>query len=292
MKKLVIRDDDLSYWTKPEDIDKVYKSLFDKKIKISFATIPFSVEMFNAGNFNTFYQDENSSMPIGKNKETVEYIREKIDDGLVEIMLHGFNHLYSFECEGIIKTATKENLQKPRALNKKINFLGEYNYQAYETLNKITKEGKEYLEDIFKVKITNFVPPSNQIGESGIKAISNNKLNLSGLIGKKYDRELSLKGLMTYLDRVIFSFTNKDITYPKIADYGKHKELSGYALTPSTNLDRYERQIEYCLKHNLPFQLATHYWELDEELRDKFYVFIEKIIENGFKSRFLKEVLV
>lgn len=136
MKKLVIRDDDLSYWTKPEDIDKVYKSLFDKKIKISFATIPFSVEMFNAGNFNTFYQDENSSMPIGKNKETVEYIREKIDDGLVEIMLHGFNHLYSFECEGIIKTATKENLQKPRALNKKINFLGEYNYQAYETLNK------------------------------------------------------------------------------------------------------------------------------------------------------------
>ena len=53
----IIRDDDLSYWTKPEAIEIVYKPLFDRKIKISFATIPFAVQMFNAGNFDTFYQD-------------------------------------------------------------------------------------------------------------------------------------------------------------------------------------------------------------------------------------------
>ncbi len=292
MKSLIIRDDDLSYWTKPEDIEKVYKPLFDKKIKISFATIPFAVQMFNAGNFETFYQDENSSMPIGQNKDIVEYIREKIDDGLVEIMLHGYNHLYSFESQGIIKTATYKNLEKSKINNKNIKFIGEYNYQTFHVLNEKTKEGKEYLEDIFRVKIINFVPPSNQINNNGIKAIVNNNLNLSGVMGRKYNREITLKGLCTYLDRVRFLFQNKGIKYPKIANYGSHKELTGYALTPTTNWDKYEKQLEYCIKNNLPFQIATHYWELDEKLKNNFYDYIDNAIKNNMQSKFLNEVLV
>ena len=290
MKNLIIRDDDLSYWTNPQEIDKVYKPLFDKKIKISFATIPFAVKMSNAGNFDLFYQEVNEK-PITENKEVVEYIKEKIDDGLVEIMLHGYNHLYSFECDGIIKTATLENLKEPRKLNKKINFLGEYNYQGYEILNKKTKEGKEYLEDLFKIKVTNFVPPSNQIGKAGIKAIINNNLNLSGLIGKKYNREITMKGISTYLDRIKFAIQNKGVTYAKIANYGKHKELVGYAFTPSTNWERYNRQLKYCQDNNLPFQIATHYWEIDGKLQDDFYKFIDKVLSSGMESKFLKEIL-
>lgn len=295
---LVIRDDDLSYWTKPIEIENIYKPLFDKKIKISFAIIPFSVRMLNAGNFDIFYQ-ELDEKPIGENKEIVEYIKEKIDDGLVEIMLHGYNHLYSFlaesakhkEYDNSIKFATKENLEHYRKLNKKIQFLGEYNYQDYETLYKKTKIGKEYLENVFKVKIINFVPPSNQIGKAGIKAIINNNLNISGLIGKKYNRELTIKGLITCLDRVYFALKHKGIVYPKIADYGKHKELVGYAVTPSTNWKRYYEQLNFCIKHHLPFQIATHFWELNGALKEEFYKVIDQAIDRGLKSRFLKEVL-
>jgi predicted deacetylase len=248
--------------------------------------------MFNTGNFNTFYQDENSSTQIDQNKYIVEYIKEKINDGLIEIMLHGYNHLYSFECDGVFKTATKENLKEPRANNKKINFLGEYNYQDYQILYRKTKEAKEYLEDLFQVKIVNFVPPSNQINDDGVRAVVDNGLNISGLIGKKYNREKTIRGAFTYFDRVMFSILNKNVTYPKVANYGKHKELTGYALTPTTNWNRYENQLKYCLKHNLPFQLATHYWEIDGELKEKFYNFINKSIKNGMESKFLKEVLV
>jgi hypothetical protein len=288
---LIIRDDDLSYWTKPCDIENVYKPLFDKKIKISFATVPFSVKQYFSGSRKNMYQelDEKS---IGENNEITEYLKEKINDGLVEIMLHGYNHLYSFECDSVVKIATKENLQKPREPNKKINFLGEYSYQNYKTLNKKTKDGKEYLEDLFKVKVTNFVPPSNQIGKAGIKAIVNNNLNLSGLIGLKYNREITIKGIFAYLCRVFFALQNKGITYPNICDYGKHKELVGYALTPSTDYNRYNRQLEHCKKYNLPFQIATHYWELDGKLQDEFYEFIDKALDDGMKSRFLKEVLI
>lgn len=291
-KYLVIRDDDLSYWTKVNDIERIYKPLFDKKIKISFATIPYSVQMFNAGNFNTFYQDENNSTAIGENQDLVDYIKEKIDEGLVEIMLHGYNHLYSFECDGIIKTSTEINLKKPRELTKKINFLGEYSYQDYETLFNKTKKGKEYLEDLFNIKVTNFVPPSNHIGSKGIKAIIDNNLNLSGLIGKAYNREITVKGILTFLDRVNFALRNKSIIYPKIADYGKHKEIVGYALTPTTNWDKYCNQFKYCIDNNLPFQIATHYWEFDSEMKEKLYRLVDKAIENGMESKFLNEVLL
>ena len=290
MSSFIIRDDDLSYWTRVKEIEKVYEPLFEKKIKVCFATIPFSVKMYNAGDFNTFYQDLEEKA-IGNNKEIVEYIKEKIKDELVEIMLHGYNHLYSFECNGKIKFATKENLSPCREQNQKIRFLGEYNYQDYENLNKKTKLGKEYLEDIFKIRIKNFVPPSNQINKNGIKAIINNKLNLSGLIGKKYNRELTFKGLLTWMDRVLWKIRYKNITYPKIADYGKHKELTGYALTPSTDWEKYYKQLDFCIKNNYPFQIATHYWELQDELKEKFYKVIDYALTNKLETKFLKEVL-
>lgn len=288
---LIIRDDDLSFWTTVEEIDNLYKPLFQKKIKISFATIPFSVQMFNAGNFETFYQDEHSAMPIGENKAIIEYLKEKISDGLVEIMLHGYNHLYSFEYEGLIQTATKENLTPYREKHQNISFLGEYNYQSNEILEKKTKHGKEYLEDIFKVHITNFVPPSNQINKEGIHAIIKNNLHLSGLIGTNYNRELTLKGIWTYFDRILFALQNRGTTYPKMANYGKHKELTGYALTPSTNWTKYNKQFKYCLEHSIPFQIATHYWELDGQLKNDFYQFIEQALQKNMKSAFLNEVL-
>lgn len=288
-ESLIIRDDDLSFWTKPEEIDELYKPLFDKKVKISFATIPFAVEMFNAGDFNTFYQKENP-LPISENYQIIEYIKDKIKDNLVEVMLHGYNHLYSFKCNNITKIATKENLLPFREAKQKITFLGEYNYQNFENLNKKTKIGKEYLEDTFEVKITNFVPPSNQINKDGIKAIYNNKLNLSGFISRKYNREKTLQGFFTYLDIIKFYLLEKDITYPKIAKYGKHKELAGYALTPTTNLARFEKQLKYCIKNNFPFQIATHYWELNQhkELKEKFYKIVQMSLSE-LKSSFLKE---
>ena len=288
---LIIRDDDLSYWTKIEDIERVYKPLFDRKIKICFATIPFSVRMFNAGNFDIFYQDLEEK-PIEVNKKLVEYIKEKIDDGLIEIMLHGYNHLYYFESDGKIKEATKENLEIPRKFGKKIKFLGEYNYQDYKILKKKTKTGKEYLEDIFKIKIRNFVPPSNQISKDGIKAIIENNLNLSGLIGKKYNREITMRGIITFIDRIFWKIKHRNIIYPKIADYGKHKELVGYALTPSTDLDKYYRQLDFCIKNNYHFQIATHYWELSGELRSSFYKVIDKALKSEMKNTFLKGILI
>ena len=292
MRNLIIRDDDLSFWSSVDEIDAIYKELFDKKIKISFATIAFSVKMHNGGDFNNFYQDD-INKPISKNRELISYIKEKIDENLVEIMLHGYNHLYAFKTKDSDKIylATKKNLDPFRKEQKEIIFLGEYNYQNFDTLFKKTKEAKEYLEDIFCIKIKNFVPPSNQINKNGIRAIYKNGLNLSGMIDKRYNREVNFRGLYSYFKRILFKVFYKNITYPYVMDYKTHKELCGYALTPSTDFKKYYNQLNFCKEHNLAFQLATHYWELNGELRDRFYQIVEYALDNKFESKFLKEVL-
>jgi len=290
MKNLIIRDDDLSYWTKTEDIERVYRPLFEKGVKISFAVIPYAVKMHNAGNFDLMYQDEDSAKAIGENREIVEYIKDKIDKGLVEIMLHGYNHLYSLKTDDMIYVATKFNTMYMREKKKSFYFLGEY-IDEYDKLYAKTKEGKKYLEDLFGVKISDFVPPSNQIVNDGVRAVADNGLNISGIAGKKYDREINAKGLVSYSKRVLFKMSYPNLTYPYVIDYGTHKELAGYAFTPSTDWQRYENQLSFCEKNDLPFQIATHYWELEGELLQKYYDFIKKVFSKGYKSAFLNEVL-
>ena len=210
-------------------------------------------------------------------------------------MLHGYTHLYNFKSfDNNIMTASYKNLSYYRKNNKKIEFLGEFNSNSsFDMLNKKVIEGKKILEDTFMVKVYDFVPPSNQISKNGIRAIYNNNLNLSGFVGRKYNREFSVKGLLSLLKIIGFKILNKDISYPYIIDYGHHKELSGYALTPVTDKLKYQKQIKYCVKNNLPFQIATHYWELNknEYLKKDFYEIVNKLVGLDFKSKFLQEIL-
>jgi len=290
MKYLVIRDDDLSYWSRVEEIDLIYKPLFEKGIKVSFAVIPKAVRMYNAGDFDLMYQDEYSATFIGENVEIVKYIKNRIKEGLVEIMLHGYNHLYSLKVGDMIYRASKENIEYLKQNGEKFEFIGEY-IGDYETLFEKTKKGKEYLEDLFEVKVKNFVPPSNQIDKEGVRAVYENNLNISGIMEKKFNREINFRSVAAYLKMARFKMKYPNLTYPYIIDYKTHKELAGYAFTPSTDWERYENQFLFCKEHNLPFQIATHYWELKDELLDRYYDFINKALDRGYKSVFLREIL-
>ena len=151
MKDLIIRDDDISYWTSVEEVDSKYRDYFERGIKISFAVIPCASKMYNLGDISTFYQDQDNSKWIGDNIDLVKYLKEKINKGLVEIMLHGYNHLYNFKSfDKKLKVASKKNLHEYRSENELITFIGEYNYQSYKSLYSKTKTGKDYLSSIFE----------------------------------------------------------------------------------------------------------------------------------------------
>ena len=99
-------------------------------------------------------------------------------------------------------------------------YASEFNYSFVE-------EDSQLINEVTVLSYANKLNLSiitNQINDDGVRAVVDNGLNISGLIGKKYNREKTIRGAFTYFDRVMFSIINKGITYPKVANYGKHKE--------------------------------------------------------------------
>ncbi len=235
-----IRDDDTSFFTKPEDLDSVYGPYWGL-LPISLATVPFSGPEHRGRSFNAGYSPD-SEMPLGLNKKLVDWLIHRIKTAQIEIMLHGYNHRYH-----------------------KVNgrWVGEYGWKPQEQLIKETTNGKVYLESLLGTTIRVFVPPSNTIGKAGIKAIRMANLNLSGIMGIGGDRSFTWDYVPAYAKRWTWRLLHGN-AYPFPLCYGGHTELRAYALTPRADVNELVRSLEYCAKINAPFVLATHYWEFNE----------------------------
>lgn len=267
----------------------VYSKFISKDIKVSLAIIPNSIKSCNRGSFEDFHQIKNSANYIHKNVELYDFIDSLVKKNKIEVMLHGYNHNYYVKHKNQFYFPSKEQMIKLKKNSSNFKFIGEFNYPDYELLCKKMKKGKEYLEDIFETKIYNFVPPSNQINSYGIKALNRNKLNLSGIVGRNYNREKNLKGYISYIKRWGYRVKNKGI-YPEILNYGKHKELAAFSITPTTDFIKLDSLIKEFQKNTTTLQFATHYWELKGELRENFIKAVNQISKTH-KSAFLKDYL-
>jgi len=288
-----IRDDDVSFWTNPDDLEKLYAPIFKENIKISFSIIPFAVRSHNQGNRSEFYQ-ESLLKPIGENKKLIIYLKDKIKANQVSLMLHGFSHQYKVK---VLKTGKsilplKHELDKLKQKALKYIFLGEYNWKSYKKMLIETKQAKEYLEDLFKVKISIFVPPSNDISRAGIKAVSKCNLNISGSIYlKKFNRPVCIHSLKNWLLKLWYKLRYSK-KYPYIMHYKSHKELCSYGLVPGVNFQTLKEQFNFCKRKKAPFILAVHYWETlkNPEIYKTFFIFLNYIKNQNLKFLFVEEV--
>ena len=91
--KFAIRDDDISFFTRPEDLENIYKEIWERNILVSFSVVPFSVESHYCGDWDNFYQ-ETELKAIGENKDLVDFLKSKLKENKISIMLHGYSHQY------------------------------------------------------------------------------------------------------------------------------------------------------------------------------------------------------
>ncbi|MCE3238507.1 MAG: uncharacterized protein K0R24_1488 [Gammaproteobacteria bacterium] len=257
MSYFAIRDDDTSFFTKPEGLEEVYSPYWGI-VPISLAVVPFSVPEHRGHRFSPLY-DAEDEVPLGENNLLVNWLKPKINKGDIEIMLHGYNHRY-------------------QQYNNK--WVGEFGWKPKLQLIQEVAEGKTYLETLLETKIRVFVPPSNTIGTAGIYAIRRHGLHLSGVMGRGGDRPFSVDYLLAYFKRWAWRLYYKE-PYPYPLSYGGHTELIAHALTPSSNINNLIFSLERCAKLNTSFVLATHYWEFSENPR--MHKIMEKLINRACK---------
>lgn len=266
MLKIVIRDDDLNYNTRVEELEKAYGKYLGK-IPISFSTVPFihgsqekmqhiqaednskkikllkSIEKnMNMDEIGKYYYKYYS---ISDNRELVDYMKKMIKNNKAEIMLHGITHrYYSFGAE----------------------------FSGQNILSEDIEIAKKYLEDVFDTKVRSFVPPSNSFNVRYLETLNNNNINLvisSSLKCRNYKEKLKLYLLkIKYVLKSIYSRKNKTLY-----DW-KYKMISVLPGRTFKVNDTKESFLERC-KPDIDklgyIIISTHYEShLDDEYRTNF----------------------
>lgn len=268
MVQLIIRDDDLNFFNRPEDIEKAYRRMPD--LAISFACVPFIMDLSTKGNCPET-KGNTIPRPFGNNQDLVEYLKKGIKEGKYDILLHGNTHEYRFDSAG--------------------NRHSEMIWRKYSDTVKRIPEGKSYLENLFDTSITWFAAPSNIISKENLRAVYENNLNYSGIIRMRFDRDISFRSIHNYAKRMYYWYAKK-IHYPGLFNYGTHLEINA---TPLPSLDQdviygyFTHLFDFCKKHDLPLAINVHCWDMRDhpEKYDAFFSFVKYAIAHGaVPSRF------
>lgn len=286
--KYIIRDDDTSYWTSADELEDKYGDLFQCGLKLSLAVIPFSVESYNFGVETEFHQDVNCR-DIAENKEICKYLKEKVNAGNVEIMLHGYSHQYYLYNNGTMLPATLENIEIIKKKNEIPSFVGEFGYNNNEHAS-LMSQGREHLEKLFNTPIKVFVPPSNQVSRTCASALDINNLNLSGIVTKNLNRNISVKTMISYYKR-IYSKLLQSKNHALPLSYKNHMELSALSVTPISGFDKLEPILQLAIRSHEPVQLATHYWELDKQLKTELCKMISLLQAHKYSPALISEIM-
>ena len=285
-----IRDDDTSFWTSKDEIERLYGKYLDKGLKLSLAVVPCSHQLFSPGDRRYFYISEDKHY-IYENVDLVAYLMPYVKKGQIEIMQHGYDHSYAIvegEKNSILYKETRDRVGNTSSLT----FLPECIYKDSDSFHEELIKGKKILEDTFKTKINTFVPPSNALNADTVSFVEKMGMNISGTVTPQFNRKKDIYSICVYVNKSMWHLFHRKHPYPKIMKYQNHLELAGHSFTPRINYEKYVREFTYCMDKGFDYVLATHYWEAlnNEEMNKIFCDFIENHVLKH-ETGLLKEIM-
>lgn len=237
--QVLIRDDDVCYFTKPEELESIYHDYWGK-IKIILSVVPFQ----EGGPHVTVPQkyQGGGTYKISSNKKLVSYIRDHLKSGDVEIALHGITHRDSQRGS---------------------------EFSSCTSLIEETRMAKQYLEETFKTKVSFFSPPHNALDRDGLKSVLANSMDILNV-----PRFLTCRNFwetdnwQPFIEIIIANLTS-GLMPRKYLRFRNHRELFCWSLTPTSDINEVKRAYRLASEENGVFCLSTHYWELLKDLRLK-----------------------
>ncbi len=242
--RCAIRDDDTSFFTRPEQLERVYGRYWDR-IPVSLAVVPCHASTRSKG-IPPEHWEGVRSFPLGDNLALVEYLRDGVHAGRVSIMLHGWSHQ---------------------------NYPTGYEFEVGPRLDERLARGRGYLEALFGGPIRTFVPPHNALSRRGLRAVDQAGLNVLGSFfsfrpdKKPWGPDTVRNYLLVRAHRRKTGRTKRDrLIYPWPVRYNRHAEFGCQPLVPRTTLEELLDAFEEARRFGGDFCLATHYWEIDDRL--------------------------
>lgn len=246
--KLILRDDDLSYFATPQQLEQVFAAIWDKR-PIHFATIPFIGEVYGAKPVDNKVKKRK---PISENKALVRYIKQKIKEGKIIIWQHGYSH------EDCSSGYELENTD-------------------YNLLFNNLKKGKEHLEKTFGVVVDTLVPPHDRISKQGINAaVAAGFTHICrGFAPLPREIQWNKKYLLAYRKLILFWLKNgRSKRYPRELDFGSHKEIYSYRIS---SIDPKQLDQLFLRHKDGVLAITTHYRTMNIFYKENLLYLLSKL---------------
>jgi len=250
--RIAIRDDDTSYFTAPEALERVYGDVWDRA-PVCLAVVPFAIGYEQPG-IPREHWSASDEMPLDRNQPLVAFLRGLIAARKATIALHGCTHQ---------------------------DFPDGYEFQAAPDLGERIARGRTYLESVLGCRISLFVPPHNALSKRGLQAVADAGLNVLGSFlsfrpsMRPWERRTAANWWAVRRFRRATGRTRRDpLVYPFPLRYGRHAEFGCHSLVPGTTAEALRDRFDEAARLGGDFCLATHYWEVDAELKSVMNAFL------------------
>ncbi len=157
--QIIVRDDDTSFFTAPELLDKVYGPLWACSVPVCLSVIPAQradvrVQHRPGNPFDPGippqYRGQDKEFLVTENHELCAFLNDKVRRGLVEIVLHGYCHAYM-----------------------------EFTSDNAESIGRKLAEGKRTLQAAFPAApLRTFIAPYDRVSPTALRLILEAGLNL------------------------------------------------------------------------------------------------------------------
>jgi hypothetical protein len=287
-----IRDDDISYFTKPRQLEVLYRDAWEMGFKTSFAVIP-NIRGTNNLNVPPSFRGNLKYYPIRENDKIVFYLKSKIANGTVDILQHGFCHSENSHLPTLRIDLNKGELVSDQLTNINLKIFSEFYSLDEKECSRRVKEGRRLIEETFNIRVRVFVPPQEYLSKNLWKCLKGEGMYILGGFDHRvipfWDFNLPKLLILAYS-----KFAKKEIYPEDLFDVSKVPYLgSSYKHYLSKYLN--EKVAEYwfkkvkeifqnCLKRRSVFILHTHYWEYfydwhDEISQTRMLEYLYQILE-------------
>jgi hypothetical protein len=253
--KVALRDDDTCYFTAPEELEHVYRDVWDR-IPVCLATVPFAIGYERKG-IPREHWHSGRSFPLAQNDTLVSFLQAQIARRRVSIALHGCTHE---------------------------DFPNGFEFQVAPDLERRVADGRAHLQSTLTPAISIFVPPQNALSRRGLDAVSAARLNLLGSFlsfhpsSRRWDAHTPGNWWRVRSYRAATGRSKRDaFVYPFVLRYARHAEFGCHSLIPGTTVEQLVAGFDEARRAGGDFCIATHYWEVDDTLRDVLLRFLDRI---------------